>query len=154
MQEEGGVCPEGGYENFSSSSAMPTATERSGNESLSRKKVLAKEAGRAPLSSLELSTGTPLPRARLPFRSGPEREPQGGPKMMPFGNSDSFGSGGCLLNVQNVSQRGKFVCSFPTSLPRAASPSPLGGSRGQFYQPAEVRLQVCFRFAWASSLQR
>lgn len=46
--------------------------------------------------------------------------------MMPFGNSDSFGSGGCLLNVQNVSQRGKFVCSFPTSLHRAASPSPWG----------------------------
>lgn len=46
--------------------------------------------------------------------------------MMPFGNSDSFGSGGCLLNIQNVSQRGKFVCSFPTSLPRAASPSPWG----------------------------
>lgn len=66
MQEEGGVCPEGGYENFSSFSAMPTATERSGNESLSGKKVLAKEAGRAPLSSLELSTGnTPPPRASL-----------------------------------------------------------------------------------------
>ena len=65
-----------------------------------------KDDGRAPVPSLELSTGSPTPG--LPFRSGPEREPHGGPKMMPFGNSDSFGGGGYLCHIQKVSQGVKY----------------------------------------------
>ena len=61
------------------------------------------------MPSLELSTGSPT--LGLPFRSS-EREPHGGPKMMPFGNSDSFGGGGYLCHIQKVSQGVKYWLFF------------------------------------------
>lgn len=47
---------------------------------------------------------------------------------MPFGNSDSLGSGGCLCNTQNVSQKVKFLLLLPRvpSLQPASPPPPMG----------------------------
>lgn len=69
------------------------------------------------------------PPQRLPFRSGPEREPQEGLKIMPFGNSDSFGSGSCLCNVQNVSQKADFLTELSPGFFPVAGIS--GTTRGQ-----------------------
>lgn len=75
-----------------------------------------------------------IPPPGLPFRSGPEKEPQECSKIMPFGNSDSFGSGGCLCIVQNVSQKAKFVLRLPhVSSPGASISTTARGEAG----PAE-----------------
>lgn len=83
--------------------------------------------GESPSSISGIEHRKPRPEASL-SEVAQRGKHKGGPKIMPFGNSDSFGSGGCLCNTQNVSQKVKFLLLLPRvpSLQPASPPLPMG----------------------------
>lgn len=112
---------------FAARKALTAATKL---KNVSGKKILANGSGRAPLSSLELSTGNPA-RGGLPFLRRPgEATARRGTKIMPFGNSDSLAVG-LFLQGKNVSEKVKFPLLPPLPLGVHASPPALRHSTGK-----------------------
>lgn len=95
------------------------------------------------------STGNPT--RGLPFRSGPEGEPQGGPEIRLLGNSDSSGSGSCLCSTQRSPEKQNFYYTLlsPRLLPAPRGPTTArAGQRASFLSPGSA--QLCLRL-WSVS---
>lgn len=81
---------------FAARKALTAATKL---KNVSGKKILATGLGRAPLSSLELSTGNPA-RGGLPFRGSLERQPQEGALKLCLSEILTHSLWGCLCKAK------------------------------------------------------
>lgn len=143
MQENGGVYNMGDHKNFNLTSALPTATRRSRSENLAERKFWQSMGGE-PLGHL-WNWAQETPPQSLPFRSGPEREPQKALKLCHSEILTHLAVGAVCATHKTSPEKQNFYCAFPKSLLCSQHHHHSWGSRGQFNKPGEM-IQVCFAF--------